>query len=56
MLWGFTPRAARVFDKQKKPYPQALQYYIDYDAITRDLGMDYSEIRIGGTNYIYRCD
>jgi hypothetical protein len=36
--------------------PKALQYYIDYEAIARDLGMDYSEIRIVGTNYIYRCD
>lgn len=36
--------------------PQALQYYIDYEAIARDLGMDYSEIRIDGKNYIYRCD
>ncbi|MCE7886093.1 MAG: antirestriction protein ArdA [Alphaproteobacteria bacterium PRO2] len=36
--------------------PKALQYYIDYEAIARDLGMDYSEIRIDGTNYIYRCD
>jgi len=35
--------------------PKALQYYIDYEAIARDLGMDYSEIRIDGTNYIYRC-
>jgi len=34
--------------------PKALQYYIDYEAIARDLGMDYSEIRINGTNYIYR--
>ncbi len=36
--------------------PKALQNYIDYEAIARDLGMDYSEIRIDGTNYIYRCD
>ena len=35
--------------------PKALQYYIDYEAIAHDLGMDYSEIRIDGTNYIYRC-
>jgi hypothetical protein len=35
--------------------PKALQYYIDYEAIARDLGMDYSEIRIDGTNHIYRC-
>ena len=36
--------------------PEALQNYIDYEAIARDLSMDYSEIRIDGTNYIYRCD
>lgn len=36
--------------------PQALQYYIDYEAIARDLGMDYSQITIDGTHYIYRCD
>jgi antirestriction protein len=32
-----------------------LQYYLDYDAIARDLGADYSEIRIAGKNLIYRC-
>ena len=36
--------------------PQSIQYYIDYEAIARDLSMDYAEIRIDGTNYIYRCD
>lgn len=36
--------------------PKSLQNYIDYEAIAEDLGMDYSEIRIDGTNYIYRCD
>lgn len=36
--------------------PASIQNYLDYDAIARDLGMDYSEIRIDGTNYIYRCD
>ena len=35
--------------------PKSLQNYIDYEAIARDLGMDYSEIRIDGTNYVYRC-
>ncbi|WP_240008342.1 antirestriction protein ArdA [Pseudaquidulcibacter saccharophilus] len=35
--------------------PQSLKYYIDYDAIARDLSMDYSEITIDGTRYIYRC-
>jgi len=36
--------------------PQMIQNYLDYDAIARDLGMDYSEITIDGTHYIYRCD
>jgi hypothetical protein len=36
--------------------PASIQNYLDYDAIARDLSMDYSEIRIDGTNYIYRCD
>ncbi|MDY0029894.1 MAG: antirestriction protein ArdA [Pseudobdellovibrionaceae bacterium] len=36
--------------------PERLRNYLDYDAIACDLGMDYSEIRIDGTNYIYRCD
>lgn len=36
--------------------PATIQNYLDYDAIARDLGMDYREIRIDGTNYIYRCD
>jgi len=35
--------------------PTAIQNYLDYDAIAHDLGMNYSEIRIDGTNYIYRC-
>lgn len=36
--------------------PANIQNYLDYDAIARDLGMEYSEIRIDGTNYVYRCD
>ncbi len=36
--------------------PASIQNYLDYDTIARELGMDYSEIRINGTNYIYRCD
>ncbi len=35
--------------------PQHLQFYIDYDAIARDLSMDYTEIEIAGTPLIYRC-
>lgn len=30
--------------------------YLNYDAIARDLGMDYCEIRIADINYVYRCD
>ena len=36
--------------------PEVLQSYIDYDAIARDLGMDYSRITINDTVYVYRCD
>jgi hypothetical protein len=35
--------------------PKAIANYLDYDAIARDLGFDYSEITIAGTNLIYRC-
>lgn len=35
--------------------PEALQFYINYDAIARDLAMDYSETEIAGQHYIYRC-
>lgn len=35
--------------------PSHLENYIDYDAIARDLEVDYSETRIGGENLIYRC-
>ena len=34
----------------------SLRFYIDYEAIARDLRMDYSDIRVDGVNYIYRCD
>lgn len=33
---------------------ERLQFYLDYDAIARDLGVDYSETTINGTNLIYR--
>ncbi len=36
--------------------PEALQNYIDFDAIGRDLSMDYTQTCIAGTNYIYRID
>lgn len=35
--------------------PENIRYYLDTDLMARDLGMDYSEIEIGGTHYIYRC-
>ena len=35
--------------------PESLQYYIDYDAIARDLGMEYSKIEVAGQSYVYRC-
>ena len=35
--------------------PENIRAYLDYDAIAHDLSMDYSEITIDGTHYIYRC-
>ena len=35
--------------------PSHLQNYIDYDAIARDLAIDYSETYINGQKLIYRC-
>ena len=35
--------------------PEPIRNYLDYNAIARDLGMDYSEITIAGTRLIYRC-
>ena len=35
--------------------PERLQFYIDYDAIARDLAVDYSETTIAGEQLIYRC-
>lgn len=34
---------------------ERLQFYIDYDAIARDLAHDYSETEIAGQSLIYRC-
>ncbi|WP_395173304.1 antirestriction protein ArdA [Roseibium alexandrii] len=36
--------------------PEHLKTYIDYDAIARDLEMDYTETVIAGETYIYRAD
>ena len=35
--------------------PESFQFYIDYDAIARDLAVDYSETTISGDHLIYRC-
>ena len=35
--------------------PTSIQNYLDYDAIARDLGCDYSETEIAGVRFIYRC-
>ncbi|MCB0518506.1 MAG: antirestriction protein ArdA [Lewinellaceae bacterium] len=36
-------------------FPESLSHYIDYDAIARDLGMEYKELSVGGQTVIYRC-
>ena len=35
--------------------PESLQYYIDFDAIGRDLSVEYSETTIAGGRYVYAC-
>jgi len=35
--------------------PEALQFYIDHDAIARDLAVDFSETTIGGERLVYAC-
>lgn len=35
--------------------PETLRFYIDYDAIARDLAMDYGEASVAGQTVIYRC-
>lgn len=35
--------------------PERLQFYIDYEAIARDLSVEFSETNIAGTTLIYRC-
>jgi hypothetical protein len=37
------------------PIPESLQYYINYDAIARDLEIDYDSATIDGKSYIFRC-
>ncbi len=35
--------------------PKSLEFYIDYDAIARDLSVEFSETTIAGERFIYRC-
>ena len=35
--------------------PESLQFYIDHDAIARDLAVEYSETEIAGKRLIYRA-
>jgi hypothetical protein len=35
--------------------PKAIENYLDYDAIARDLSMDYGTTTIAGTRYAYRA-
>ena len=35
--------------------PERLQFYLDFDAIARDLGLDYAETEIAGIRLVYRC-
>jgi antirestriction protein len=35
--------------------PEAIQHYLDYDAIARDLAADYGEAVVAGARYLYRC-
>lgn len=35
--------------------PKAFENYIDFDAIARDLSVDYATTDIAGTTYAYRC-
>jgi hypothetical protein len=35
--------------------PERVRYYLEYDAIARDLGFDYRETTIAGDRLVYRC-
>ncbi len=35
--------------------PENLRFYIDYDAIARDLSVDYATAEIAGKHLVYRC-
>ena len=35
--------------------PESLAGYIDYKAVTNDLGMEYTQATIAGKNLVYAC-
>lgn len=35
--------------------PESIQFYLDFELMARDLGVEYTETKINGTNIIYRC-
>lgn len=35
--------------------PEPFQFYIDYDAIARDLAVEYTQVTVGGERVIYRA-
>ena len=35
--------------------PERLTFYIDTDAIARDLSVEYSELTIAGKRFVYAC-
>lgn len=35
--------------------PEPLRFYLDYDAIARDLNADYTETGVAGESLVYRC-
>lgn len=37
------------------PIPESLAFYIDYEAMARDLSVEYSETTISGKRLIYAC-
>ena len=37
------------------PIPAAVQFYIDYEAMARDLAIDFSETEIAGERLVYAC-
>lgn len=35
--------------------PEQLRFYIDHDAIARNLGLDYAQTTVAGVRLVYRC-